>query len=67
MSGYTYPQLVKYRCHVVHVGQLRNEGCPHDRKRFRKVVKQDEWCPKCEKRVEKEMYRTLHWLNHRTG
>ncbi|AEO70609.1 uncharacterized protein THITE_2122237 [Thermothielavioides terrestris NRRL 8126] len=57
--------MVKYSCHIVLFGQIRKEGWRDDHMRFRKVLKEDELCPTCEKRLEREMCRTLHWLQPR--
>jgi hypothetical protein len=64
---YTYPQLVKYSCHTFLVSYIRNDAWLGDRvhQRFRNVLKQDELCPSCERRLEKQMDRTLHWLKRR--
>jgi hypothetical protein len=57
--------MIKYSCHIILVGQLRRDGWRDDHRRFRKVLKEDELCPRCERRLEKEMCRTLHWLKPR--
>lgn len=66
MAAYTYPRMVKYSCHIVFYGQLRKGGWHDDHGRFRKVLREDELCPSCERRHERVMCRTLHWLQPRT-
>lgn len=66
MDWAKYPQIVKYRCHMVQVGKLRPQGSWNDHTRFRKILKLEEYCPFCEPCEEQEMYRTLSWLKKRT-
>ena len=44
--NYSYPRLVRYKCHAIAYGQLRKIG-PSDLTRFRKVLRLDELCPVC--------------------
>ncbi|KAH6650488.1 hypothetical protein F5144DRAFT_608434 [Chaetomium tenue] len=64
---FSYPQTVKYRCHIVEYGivvKAKKYGWS-DHRRSRKVMKLDELCPKCERKLERKMLRNLHWLNDR--
>lgn len=61
---YAYPRLVKYRCHINIVGRLLKHGWS-DQKRYRKVLKEDEFCPKCEKLLEKALATSKRWLQKR--
>ncbi|KAK3300624.1 uncharacterized protein B0H64DRAFT_428657 [Chaetomium fimeti] len=64
---FTFPQTVKYRCHTLEYGIVVPNYGWSDHKRYRKVMKEDELCPKCERKLEREMLRGLYWLNHRNG
>ncbi|EAQ93040.1 predicted protein [Chaetomium globosum CBS 148.51] len=62
---FSYPQTVKYRCHIVEYGIVVRKYGWSDHQRSRKVMKLDELCPKCERKLERRMLRNLHWLNDR--
>ncbi|KAL2183990.1 hypothetical protein L209DRAFT_474797 [Thermothelomyces heterothallicus CBS 203.75] len=64
IQAYTYSRLVKYKCHIVHGNQVLKTGWT-GRKRLRTVLKDDELCPRCERRLEERMCRTQDWLQDR--
>jgi len=59
----SYPQLRVFKCHTVAHGAIKpgsNSGFDHSR--WRKVLREDELCPDCEKRQERQLIRSKSWL-----
>lgn len=59
----SYPQLRVFKCHTVAYGSIKhgsNSGFDHSR--WRKVLREDELCPHCEKRQERQLIRSKSWL-----